>query len=397
MVQIMKWVVVQPQVFVDFTNNEILLYDTEKSTCFISGDDDLISLIHQLYEPMNMGVLRKEQIHNCESEDIRKAFNEGFLVEKSLPIGKRPVNFLHIPNIQYDLEKENTTGIEQLKKFRNTLNLITALYFQLTDGYAYGDVAASRNRVAKQYSTPSYHNTQNVLSPTLLNSILSEARFTQLTNIDILIASEGLSKEYLNVLEQHRFNYHFHVYNQDFETLIRSLNSQKKILISCYCEDITTIRHFNLQEIANISVEYIGLVEKEIKNSETYDRLLPVWNDTNQVFFRENVFLESNEILSSKYTFDDIFRHKKINANFFGALMIHPSGDITPYLSDAIVGQCSYEQNNLQKAVKKELIENHRWRLTRDKGTCKNCIKRFLCPSITSFECNFRVPKICFK
>ena len=229
MVQIMKWVVVQPQVFVDFTNNEILLYDTEKSTCFISGDDDLISLIHQLYEPMNMGVLRKEQIHNCESEDIRKAFNEGFLVEKSLPIGKRPVNFLPIPNIQYDLEKENTTGIEQLKKFRNTLNLVTALYFQLTDGYAYGDVAASRNRVAKQYSTPSYHNTQNVLSPTLLNSILSEARFTQLTNIDILIASEGLSKEYLNVLEQHRFNYHFHVYNQDFETLIRSLNSQKKI------------------------------------------------------------------------------------------------------------------------------------------------------------------------
>ena len=34
MVQIMKWVVVQPQVFVDFTNNEILLYDTEKSSGF---------------------------------------------------------------------------------------------------------------------------------------------------------------------------------------------------------------------------------------------------------------------------------------------------------------------------------------------------------------------------
>jgi pseudo-rSAM protein len=112
--------------------------------------------------------------------------------------------------------------------------------------------------------------------------------------------------------------------------------------------------------------------------------------DNNLEFFRKNVFLSEEEILSQKLSKKDIFRHQALNVNNFGTFYIFPDGTIHPAPDAPAIGTL---EDSVHQTIIRELEENHAWRQTRRlMEPCKNCIYHDLCPSPSVYERFFGVP-----
>lgn len=112
--------------------------------------------------------------------------------------------------------------------------------------------------------------------------------------------------------------------------------------------------------------------------------------DNNLEFFRKNVFLSEEEILSQKLTKKDIFRHQALNVNQFGTFYVFPDGTVHPAADAPAVGTL---EDSVHQMIIRELEENHAWRQTRRlMEPCKNCLYHDLCPSPSVYERIFGVP-----
>ena len=112
--------------------------------------------------------------------------------------------------------------------------------------------------------------------------------------------------------------------------------------------------------------------------------------DNNLEFFRENVFLSEEEILSQKLSKKDIFRHQALNANQFGTFYVFPDGTIHPATDAPAVGTL---EDSVHQTIIRELEQNYAWRQTRRlMEPCKNCLYHDLCPSPSVYERIFGVP-----
>ena len=137
--------------------------------------------------------------------------------------------------------------------------------------------------------------------------------------------------------------------------------------------------------------------EEEVEHWETllqgaenvnYD-FKPVADD-NLDFFRKNIFLTEEEILSQKLTKKDIFRHQALNVNQFGTLYVFPDGTLHPAMDAPAIGTLG---ESVHKIVIRELEQNYAWRQTRRlMEPCKNCLYHDLCPSPSVYERIFGVP-----
>ena len=112
--------------------------------------------------------------------------------------------------------------------------------------------------------------------------------------------------------------------------------------------------------------------------------------DNNLEFFRENVFLSEEEILSQKLTKKDIFRHQALNVSQFGIFYIFPDGTVHPAADAPAIGTL---EDSVHQMIIRELEENFAWRQTRRlMEPCKYCIYCDLCPSPTIYERIIGVP-----
>ena len=117
--------------------------------------------------------------------------------------------------------------------------------------------------------------------------------------------------------------------------------------------------------------------------------LIPV-AENNVDFFRANVFLSEEEILSQKLSKKDIFRHQALNVNQFGVLYVFPDGTVHSAPDAPAVGTL---EDSVHQVIIRELEENHAWRQTRQEmEPCRNCIYHDLCPSPTAYERVLGVP-----
>lgn len=130
--------------------------------------------------------------------------------------------------------------------------------------------------------------------------------------------------------------------------------------------------------------------ETLLQDAENVDCDFKPIADNNLDFFRENVFLSEEEILSQKLTKKDIFRHQALNANQFGTLYVFPDGTIHPAADAPAIGTL---EDSVHQTIVRELEENHAWRQTRRlMEPCKNCLYHDLCPSPSVYERIFGVP-----
>lgn len=146
--------------------------------------------------------------------------------------------------------------------------------------------------------------------------------------------------------------------------------------------------------------EYQILIRNE-SDLSTFDRLkkslytvYPQFiAENNEVFFKNNIFLNREELTHIQCSKHLIFLHQKLNINFWGQLFVYPNGDVfssserTFYLGKITLP--------LTLLVQRELIQTNAWQHIRNNFHCSSCIYQWLCPSPTIIEHIFKRNTIC--
>ena len=111
------WFALKSSIYVEFKEENILLYDTQSGLHIETENKDAISLITQLYEPKNLGVilLSKEMRSNPNIWDFVKDILEkqmGDLMDAE-KYPNKPIRLIPILNLQKDVDRR--------KKIRKTI------------------------------------------------------------------------------------------------------------------------------------------------------------------------------------------------------------------------------------------------------------------------------------
>ena len=112
----------------------------------------------------------------------------------------------------------------------------------------------------------------------------------------------------------------------------------------------------------------------------------PFFNGSNMAFFKENVFMDLNDLLSSPISKKSIFRHQVLNENFFGKMIIMPNGETYSNINHNSLGNAFDDILSINKLVYKEMRHGKAWFKVRDEIPCKNCCNKSLCPSPSNYE-----------
>ncbi len=115
-----------------------------------------------------------------------------------------------------------------------------------------------------------------------------------------------------------------------------------------------------------------------------HTELLPFYNGNNIPFFEENVFNDFEDIIAIPVKKQSILRRQALNEHFFGKIAILPDGEVHPNLNFKSIG--NIKMNKLSEIVFREVREPNAWLKIRDYGECKDCVNKFLCPSISNYE-----------
>ena len=180
--------------------------------------------------------------------------------------------------------------------------------------------------------------------------------------------------------------------NDNYLKLAEETNSLLEVTVSLSRQDHTWTDRFSRYNCPYVHWKLIVTSEEELAYLEQLDlpeeaslQLLPFYTGRNLQFFYDHVFNRREDILAEPIDRKTIFRRRTLNENFFGKLVITPSGNILPHTGAAPLG--NIKEMSLKKAVYKEFTEGHYWLKTRRTvHPCRSCINRDLCPSLSGYE-----------
>lgn len=398
-----KWLTMSPNVFVDIIDDSLmLLYNTHGGIIKISRDEKLINLIKMLYTPINLGVVKYEILDKYNSLDTDWALKNGIIsIEES---DVKPIICLPILNLQKDISKFDDNGIEsRLQLIGSKLKYISGAFIRLSNMRNKDNSLLRRLRsiAATQHPCPSYEDSAASLTLDQLRVIIDNLKFTSIATIDIIFSSTSLEhysyKELIGLLSKYNFAYRVHLYSEDYETIVTSINKIdiKLNLSFIVYQDRFSIndKSYTLNNAYHCNQKYLAYDEQDINSN--IGVILPVWTDNNQEMFSKYVYTELSDIMESKVNFNTLFRNKKINSNFFGLIDVTPDGSVYAHGSKQSVGNVNDKGFSLVNVVIDEFKENRTWRLTRDCTKCKLCPYRFACPPVSIFEIQSNQIKMC--
>ena len=160
---------------------------------------------------------------------------------------------------------------------------------------------------------------------------------------------------------------------------------------------------YNLLTSLNIILFFVFCVFIIIEQSGTIDEVKKLYfklSQTNEELQQANEKLQEYAVMKEKMgetkernrlareihdTLGLIFRKQILNDNLFGKLTIFPTGEVYSNVNFPTIG--NIQDQKLSEIVYSE-IENYfkPWFFTRDYVSCKNCVNKYLCPSISNYE-----------
>ncbi len=398
-----KWLMMLPNVFVDIIDDSLmLLYNTHGGIIKISRDEKLINLIKMLYAHINLGVVKYEILDKYNSHDIDWALKNGVISFEESDV--KPIIYLPILNLQKDINKFNDNGIEsRLQLIGSKLKYISGAFIRLSNMRDKDTSLLRRLRsiAATQHPCPSYEDSTALLTLDQLRIIIDNLKLTSVATIDIIFSGNYLERysceELVGLLSKYNFAYRVHLYSEDYETIVTSIN---KIDIKLNLSFIVYQDRFSINDKSYIfnsayhcEQKYLVYNEQDIMSNKGDS--LPVWTGNNQEMFSKYVYTELSDLEESKINFNTLFRNQKLNSNFFGLIDIAPDGNVYAHGSKQSIGNVNDKEFSLVDVVINEFKENRTWRLTRDCTKCKLCPFRFVCPPVSIFEIQSNQIKMC--
>lgn len=390
-----------PHIYSNKIGSKFLLYNT-KNRDYIEGDSlECCKLIESVYIPENLGVIDicERQLENKEIIDFIKIIKEkGFGKSDETGSDTLPVvNLLPVLNLQTDIErlkKNNESLTDNVQNYLNELNI-----------YVNEDCSLCCSNCKLHYKQVKscYRSDDNrFLALDGIKKILDEASNSLLKKVNLLGGNIYLyphMKELMALLNGYQFEFHFWVhYKNLIEYSLLNSNIHKDILVIFPIDEVIVLELLDRhrQSKFHFIVEnesQVDKIEQVLQGNFDNYTIMPIFDGRNLQFFKENIFLEKQDIFNTTISQREIFRNQKLNSNFFGKLYVLPDGSVKANMNSTILGNIN--TNSLLEIIYLELHKNTAWRKVRDEEPCNACLYQFLCPAPSNYEMVISEPNLC--
>ena len=394
------WFYLESYTFLFYSKNQYVIYNTLNSTyidCSLYGKtiNTVLSILHNTNKTYCVGIYEYQLRDSQFTEFIKKIRNtfSGDIIKniRGIPpfISKPILRILHHPNNpktkEYNLLGENAL-----------FHLHEVTFYLENQGF---DLNPMYKDCYKQFLYPTYTEKQK-LSHAKYLEIIEQLSICQIDKINIIpatIEKKELFSYLLSLSRQYSIKTQiilpYKKYNkEDLKQLL--INPQFSIMIMVHLpvdyEELNS--YINLFNEYNITWSLIASNKNDViflsKNNLgkfTNVDYIPWYTGDNMDFFKEYIYNDFKDIIEQKNTKQHIFRKQILNDNLFGKLTIFPTGEVYSNANFPTIG--NIQDQNLSEIVYSE-IENYfkPWFFTRDYVSCKNCVNKYLCPSISNYE-----------
>lgn len=394
------WFYLESYTFLFYSKNQYVIYNTLNSTyidCSLYGKtiNTVLSILHNTNKTYCVGIYEYQLRDSQFTEFIKKIRNtfSGDIIKniRGIPpfISKPILRILHHPN-NPKTKEYNLLG-------ENALFYLHEVTFYLENqGF---DLNPMYKDCYKQFLYPTYTEKQK-LSHAKYLEIIEQLSICQIDKINIIpatIEKKELFSYLLSLSRQYSIKTQiilpYKKYNkEDLKQLL--INPQFSIIIMVHLpvdyEELNS--YINLFNEYNITWSLIASNKNDViflsKNNLgkfTNVDYIPWYTGDNMDFFKEYIYNDFKDIIEQKNTKQHIFRKQILNDNLFGKLTIFPTGEVYSNVNFPTIG--NIQDQKLSEIVYSE-IENYfkPWFFTRDYVSCKNCVNKYLCPSISNYE-----------
>ena len=394
------WFYLESYTFLFYSKNQYVIYNTLNSTyidCSLYGKtiNTVLSILHNTNKTYCVGIYEYQLRDSQFTEFIKKIRNtfSGDIIKniRGIPpfISKPILRILHHPNNpktkEYNLLGENAL-----------FHLHEVTFYLENQGF---DLNPMYKDCYKQFLYPTYTEKQK-LSHAKYLEIIEQLSICQIDKINIIpatIEKKELFSYLLSLSRQYSIKTQiilpYKKYNkEDLKQLLT--NPQYSIMIMVHLpvdyEELNS--YINLFNEYNITWSLIASNKNDViflsKNNLgkfTNVDYIPWYTGDNMDFFKEYIYNDFKDIIEQKNTKQHIFRKQILNDNLFGKLTIFPTGEVYSNVNFPTIG--NIQDQKLSEIVYSE-IENYfkPWFFTRDYVSCKNCVNKYLCPSISNYE-----------
>ena len=394
------WFYLESYTFLFYSKNQYVIYNTLNSTyidCSLYGKtiNTVLSILHNTNKTYCVGIYEYQLRDSQFTEFIKKIRNtfSGDIIKniRGIPpfISKPILRILHHPNNpktkEYNLLGENAL-----------FHLHEVTFYLENQGF---DLNPMYKDCYKQFLYPTYTEKQK-LSHAKYLEIIEQLSICQIDKINIIpatIEKKELFSYLLSLSRQYSIKTQiilpYKKYNkEDLKQLL--INPQFSIMIMVHLpvdyEELNS--YINLFNEYNITWSLIASNKNDViflsKNNLgkfTNVDYIPWYTGDNMDFFKEYIYNDFKDIIEQKNTKQHIFRKQILNDNLFGKLTIFPTGEVSSNVNFPTIG--NIQDQKLSEIVYSE-IENYfkPWFFTRDYVSCKNCVNKYLCPSISNYE-----------
>ncbi len=394
------WFYLESYTFLFYSKNQYVIYNTLNSTyidCSLYGKtiNTVLSILHNTNKTYCVGIYEYQLRDSQFTEFIKKIRNtfSGDIIKniRGIPpfISKPILRILHHPNNpktkEYNLLGENAL-----------FHLHEVTFYLENQGF---DLNPMYKDCYKQFLYPTYTEKQK-LSHAKYLEIIEQLSICQIDKINIIpatIEKKELFSYLLSLSRQYSIKTQiilpYKKYNkEDLKQLLINLQFSIMIMVHLPVDYEELNSYINLFNEYNITWSLIASNKNDViflsKNNLgkfTNVDYIPWYTGDNMDFFKEYIYNDFKDIIEQKNTKQHIFRKQILNDNLFGKLTIFPTGEVYSNVNFPTIG--NIQDQKLSEIVYSE-IENYfkPWFFTRDYVSCKNCVNKYLCPSISNYE-----------
>jgi pseudo-rSAM protein len=315
---------------VEFKKEKALLYDTITGNYIETASESVISLVSKLYEPKNLGVtlLSKDLQMNPDIQDfVREAFEKQMcdLLDPE-KFNAKPVRLIPILNLQKDIDKlKDKEGIETFIG-KDIINYLLETNIYLND--VCDKTCPHCKEYCKQIHCCKANQTDIELSIVELGNIFRQIRYSPVGRINILggnilkVGNIPKLQESLmpfNGLFENILHYYLHYENYELNEFIEL--SKLELIVNFPINEILFKEIWSIADKEKTTIHFIIENEEQYSNAEELiDELNiekysinPFFTGENLDFFKDNIFLDKEEIFSEPLQMRKIFRNQKLN------------------------------------------------------------------------------------
>lgn len=372
------WFKIEPYVHISIVNSNVLLYNTFDGSFIESKDIEIVKLLKETLLKENCGVvLLTAERYNLDN--IRKFIMElrakymGDIIDielsKSKPVQIMP--FTSLVNTQELFKKQNFPTGKKILEYLSEISIYVDYNTNIMD----------LNSFLK--SLP------NISTVNIIGNLKDVANYKELLLVlDQFPSLKKITCNYSNVISLqpefvNNFSYSILI---NYPIDISKWNYSRRLLLnqSIPFECIFEVTSMDNYSQINKFIEEFGIEKHQLK---------PVYTGDSIDFFKENVFLTKDDILSTPLSISDFFINQSMNIFDFGKIAIMSNGDIYANVNYPILG--NIHTHSIYEIISKELEEGRSWLRIRNQAPCNTCLYQWFCPSPSNYEIAIGRPNLC--